>query len=92
MSTKGLLVGLACAASVGVFLVASTGPGSAAPIAPLSGVQDLAMDQKTTFWGRAFPYRYNWSLVRACTRYVPVETTRGTRMERVWVCRERPRR
>ena len=38
------------------------------------------------FWGEAFPYGYNWSRVRACTRYEPVETERGVRMEKVWVC------
>jgi len=43
------------------------------------------------FWGEAFPYGYRWSLVKACTRYVPVETSRGIRMQRMWVCRT-PRR
>jgi len=43
--------------------------------------------QQVTFWGRPFPYGYNWSLVRACTRYLPVETAQGTRLQRVWVCR-----
>ncbi len=38
------------------------------------------------FWGRPFPIGYNWSLERACSRYEPVESDRGTRMERVWVC------
>ena len=41
------------------------------------------------FWGEAFPYGYRWSVVRACTRYEPVETRRGVRMEKVWVCRGR---
>lgn len=38
------------------------------------------------FWGKPFPYGYRWSVVKACTRYEPVETARGVRMEKVWVC------
>lgn len=41
------------------------------------------------FGGQAFPYGYQWSLARACTRYEPVETKYGTRMEKVWVCAAR---
>jgi hypothetical protein len=41
------------------------------------------------FWGEAFPYGYRWSLVRACTRYEPVDTARGVVMEKVWVCGDR---
>ena len=41
------------------------------------------------FSGEAYPYGYRWSLVRACTRYEPVETEHGTRMEKVWVCADR---
>ena len=41
------------------------------------------------FWGEAYPFGYNWSYVRACTRYEPVETKYGTRTEKVWVCGNR---
>jgi hypothetical protein len=55
---------------------------------PITWVQPAASPsvQRVTFWGRAFPYRYNWSLARACTRYEPVETAHGTRIHRIWVC------
>lgn len=70
-------------------LSASAGSGMAFPAAPLHAAQNLPRVQKVTFWGRPFPYGYNWSLVRACTRYEPVETAKGTRLQRVWVCGER---
>jgi len=38
------------------------------------------------FWGEPFPYGYRWSVVRACTRYEPIDTAHGVRMEKVWVC------
>jgi hypothetical protein len=75
---------LACAAAIA--LMVSAAPGMAFPAAPLP-VQTAGVE-KVTFWGRPFPYRYNWSLARACIRYVPVETARGPVMRRVWVCDE----
>ncbi len=41
------------------------------------------------FWGEAFPFGYRWSRVKACTRYEPVDTAHGVRMEKVWVCGDR---
>jgi hypothetical protein len=45
-----------------------------------------------TFWGEAFPYGYDWSIERACTRYEPFETPHGTEVRRVWVCNDKLRR
>ncbi len=79
---------LAAVAAVG--LLAFSGASNAFPVAPIqadtaAGLQHPNV-QQVTFWGRAFPYGYTWSVTRACTRYVPVETARGTVMRRVWVC------
>jgi len=38
------------------------------------------------FWGENFPYGYRWSVVRACERREVVDTPRGPRVRRVWVC------
>ena len=38
------------------------------------------------FWGRPYPFGYQWSLVKACDRLEPVETAHGTTMRHVWVC------
>jgi hypothetical protein len=76
------------AAATVVGLSMSAGAAGAFPLAPIEVARDVNVLQ-TSFWGRAFPYRYNWSLVRACTRYEPEETSRGTVMRRVWVCGER---
>ena len=81
---------LILAATAAVALVASAGPGGAFPAARTYAAQYSSV-QRVTFWGQAFPYGYNWSLVRACTRYVPVETSRGPVMRRAWVCGERGR-
>lgn len=53
------------------------------PVVPAEAISGL---EQVTFLGRAFPYRYNWSRIRACTRFEPVETSRGMRMQRIWVC------
>jgi hypothetical protein len=87
MIRKGLSV-----AVVFVALTASSGSALALTSAPLHAVPLSAGVHQVTFWARPFPYFYNWSLVRACTRYEPVETARGTRLQRVWVCREKSRR
>jgi len=40
--------------------------------------------QPVSFWGRPFPYGYTaWG---PCIRYEPVETTWGTRWQRVSIC------
>lgn len=85
MSRKVLL-----AITVAATLGASSQFASAFPAAPLQSLAQPRVE-KVTFWGRAFPYRYNWSLVRACTRYETVETSRGPVMKRVWVCTVNPR-
>ncbi len=68
-----------------VTLAASVQVASAFPAASLAQVSQPAVE-KVTFWGRPFPYYYNWSLVRACTRYETVVTSRGPVTKRVWVC------
>lgn len=68
-----------------VMLAASVQVASAFPAASLTQVAKPPVE-KVTFWGRPFPYHYNWSLVRACTRYETVETARGPVTKRVWVC------
>jgi hypothetical protein len=55
------------------------------PIAA-SAVGHGAATKKVTFWGYPFPYRYSWGRARTCTRYVLVETPRGVRYQRIWVC------
>jgi len=74
---------LAAAASVAFFV--SAGVSSAFPVMPNLAMQKSAV-RSVTFWGQAFPYGYNWSLARACTRYETVETSRGPVTRRVWVC------
>lgn len=77
---------IAVAISLAAILSTSSISATAAPAAALF-VQAPSQTQKVTFWGRPFPYGYNWSLVRACTRYEPVESASGrTHWQRVWVC------
>lgn len=83
--------GLTAAAAL-VALSVSAGSGLALPVAPLHEASSVVGAQAVTFWGRVFPYQYTWSLTKACTRYVPVETGRGMRLRRVWVCRDKWRR
>ena len=84
MMHKALLV---TAASLALTLGA--GVAMAIPAAPLLTSPNSSIVHKVTFWGNSFPYGYNWSRVRACTRYESVETPHGTRTERVWVCTKR---
>ena len=79
-------VGLVAAALV-VGAAAAAQAAPAAPAAALSGVAASAPVVNVSFRGHPFPYRYTWSRVRACTRYLPVETARGVRWQRTWVCR-----
>lgn len=76
------------AATVAIALFVSAGAGVAFPVAPMKAAPTTAVT-KVTFWGKPFPYRYRWSLARACTRYETVETSRGPVMERIWVCGHR---
>lgn len=85
MTRKAILATVAVVA-----LGASTQFAAAFPAAPLTAATQPTVE-KVTFWGHAFPYQYNWSLVRACTRYEAVETPRGPVMKRVWVCTVNPR-
>jgi hypothetical protein len=80
--TQKLILAIMTAA----LLCASTGASSALTVTALQTVGASSMVQEVSFWGQAFPYGYNWSVTRACTRYEPVETAHGTHMERVWVC------
>jgi hypothetical protein len=76
------------AATAAIALFASAGASVASPIIPMQAAPAAAVT-KVTFWAKSFPYRYNWSLARACTRYETVETSRGPVTERVWVCGHR---
>jgi hypothetical protein len=58
---------------------------SAFPVTPMAAATHSHV-AKVTFWAQPFPYRYNWSLVQACTHYETIETPRGPVMKRVWVC------
>lgn len=79
------------AATAATFLFVSAGSGVAFPVAPMRTAEPTGVS-KISFWGKPFPYRYRWSLARACTRHEPVETSRGPVMKRVWVCVQRPGR
>jgi hypothetical protein len=82
---------LVLGATAALIMAAATGPSLALPAAPLHAVKADPVIQQVAFWGRPFPYRYNWSLVRACTRYETIETPRGPRLHRIWVCAGRHR-
>jgi len=87
---------MAMAAIGAVILQAAWAGGAMAlPAAPYQGLpaghQATIWRVGLPFWGENFPLHYTWSLARACTRLVPVETPRGTRLERVWVCAARRR-
>jgi hypothetical protein len=73
-----------------IALYVSVGSCVAFPANPIQSVESSSV-QRVTFWGRPFPYRYNWSLVRACTRYELLDGARGPRMHRIWVCGDRRR-
>jgi hypothetical protein len=81
MHIKGFLTAVAF-----VFVSASASQSMTLPAHLVVTAQTAAGLEQVSFRGRAFPYRYNWSRARACTRFEPVETSRGTRMQRVWVC------
>jgi hypothetical protein len=55
------------------------------------GYHGIGAVEPLGFWGKPFPYGYQWSLARACSRYEPEEGPRGTTWRRVWVCNVRPR-
>jgi len=83
---------VALAAAAAMLLCGSSGSGLAFTSAPNILAQRLSGIHQVSFGGWSFPYGYAWSRVRACTRYLPVETTDGkTRMQRVWVCDESKR-
>ena len=70
--------------AVGV-ITAFTVSANLLPVSP-SAVGHEAATRKVTFWGYPFPYGYTWSRRRPCTRYVLIETPRGVRYQRMWVC------
>ena len=75
------------AITVAAMLCGSTVSGTAFTVAPLVAAPSLSDVHSVTFWGQPFPYGYNWSRERACTRHLPVETPQGhTSWQRVWVC------
>lgn len=83
MGSKITLNGIA--ALTAMFFMLSSGSG----MAFMAASPQLLPSSKASlisFRGETFPYRYNWSIRRACTRYEPVETARGTILRRTWVC------
>jgi hypothetical protein len=78
------------AALAAIALYVSAGSCVAFPANPIRSAENSSV-QQVTFWARPFPYRYNWSFVRACTRYELLEGARGPRMHRIWVCDARRR-
>ena len=61
---------------------------SAAPFgsAALGQAVEPQAAQPVTFWGYPYPYGYRYAHGQ-CWRHVQVETRRGLRWKRVWVCR-----
>jgi hypothetical protein len=55
------------------------------------GYRGIGTVEPLGFWGKPFPFGYQWSLARACNRYEAEEGPRGTTWRRVWVCNVRPR-
>lgn len=52
---------------------------------PVNPLQRTSEAQPVSFFGRPYPFGYTgWG---RCVRYVHVETSRGPRLRRVWVCR-----
>ena len=79
---------LSLAVTAVIALFVSSGTGRAFPAAPMQAALPAAIT-KVTFWANSFPYGYNWSRQRACTRYETVETGRGPVTQRTWVCGQR---
>jgi len=78
-------------AGLAVMVSLASYPASAGPaVGPHKISAPVA--ESVSFRGTAFPHYYNWSRVRACTRYEHVETPRGIVLSRVWVCAHRPSR
>jgi hypothetical protein len=72
-----LALGLTMTASAAFALGPISSPGTSVTVE-----RDLL---DVSFFGRPYPYGYTgWS---PCTRYVEVETRRGPRLRRVWICR-----
>jgi hypothetical protein len=76
-ATCGLVVGLTMIASA-AFAIGPIGT----PSQSIAVQKDLL---EASFFGRPYPYGYTgWG---PCIRYVEVETRRGPRLRRVWICR-----
>jgi hypothetical protein len=76
--------GIQCVLVAGL-MIGSVG-GALALGLPVSPLQSAAGEtQPISFFGRPYPFGYTgWG---PCVRYVHVETSRGPRLRRVWVCR-----
>jgi hypothetical protein len=74
--------GILCILAAGLMV----GSGSASALGlPVHPGQLRGETQLVSFLGRPYPFGYaGWG---RCVRYVPVETSRGPRLRRVWVCR-----
>jgi hypothetical protein len=74
--------GILCVLAAGFMM----GSGSASALGlPVNALQLSGETQFVSFYGRPYPFGYaGWG---SCVRYVHVETRRGPRLRRVWVCR-----
>jgi hypothetical protein len=74
--------GILCILAAGLMM--GSGPASALGL-PVHPAQLTGETQLVSFFGRPYPFGYTgWG---HCVRYVRVETSRGPRLRRVWVCR-----
>jgi hypothetical protein len=72
-----------------LIVIGCLAPVNAAPIVPstMATIVGLRADL-VTFWGLPFPYGYAYRPGQ-CYIYQQVETPRGIRWRRVWICTEK---
>ena len=63
-----------------------TAPSNAAVTMPMALGQSMGNEiDRVSFWGEPYPYGYAY-LHNPCIRYFRIETARGWRWKREWVC------
>jgi hypothetical protein len=72
-----------------LIMIGFLAPVGAAPIAP-TGISALLGShiEPVSFWGLPFPYGYTYRPGQ-CYKYIEIETPRGLRWQRIWICTER---
>ncbi len=74
--------GVLCILAAGLMMGAGSASALGLPVNPLQISDEV---QPVSFFGRPYPFGYTgWG---HCVRYVEVETRRGPRLRRIWVCR-----